>query len=122
MTIALASTIGVLLAYDVPFPLEAGALSMVGLVIWHFVRREVRTDSHLEGEVTQLRDELQQLRADHAQELAALRTEVAEQHHLKHEKATQLAALENALLLVGRAAQRCTCQALDVVAPLFERT
>lgn len=97
----LASTTAVLIAMDVPFPVELTALAMVGLILRVYIGRENKDK------------ELQDRR------LTALEHDASEQRHLKHAQINANVALRGALELVHIEAQRCTCDALAPVLPLI---
>lgn len=111
VTAALVVTVGVLAAAGTPFPVEVGALAMVGLILRWLVRRENLADAGTLGRIDALEAEVAQLRSSES-----------EQRHAKHELIVENAALRNAQTLLVRAARACSCQALHPLIPLLEET
>lgn len=115
-TLVLGAVSGVLLAVDMPTWRELSALAMVGLILrWMIARenrREVRdlnVDAATHRRITSLE-----------RNVGALRREVTEQRHLKHDFEGKVIALQNALKLVRIQARRCSCGALDPIQQLLE--
>lgn len=98
----LASTAGLLLATDVPLPVELTAMGMVGTILLWLIRRENQQDTD-----TQVR-------------LTRLEATEAEQRHLKHALLNRLAGLKGSLLVVKQTAENCSCGAMHPVLPLLE--
>lgn len=108
-TITLASSGATLLAMDVPLPIEMGALVMVGMILRWLIRRENHTEALDEKRLTRLEGRIDELQND-----------VSEQRHLKHTLLNQLAAIRGSILVIRRAAERCTCESMIPVLPVLE--
>lgn len=108
VTLTIASTTGLLLAYDVPLPLELPALAMVGLVLRWLVKREAVADTATLQRITDLEAQLEEMRDEQSQE-----------RHLKHGALNRAIAAEQTLRLVKIAAGRCSCGALDQILSLL---
>jgi signal transduction histidine kinase len=102
-TPVLLSAAGVLLAADVPLPVELSAMAMVGLVLRWLIRRDSRKDRDMEERV-----QLLEQKAD-------------EQRHLKHEFRNRVTVVRGSLELARQAAEHCTCGAMDTVKPLLDQ-
>lgn len=111
VTATLLVTVGALLAAGTPFPVEVGALAMVGLVLRWLVRRENLADAGTLARIDALEAEVAQLRSSES-----------DQRRRKHELIVENAALRNAHTLLARAARACSCQALDPIISLLEET
>lgn len=98
-TYTLASTVAVLAAVDVPFPVELSALAMVGFVLrWALARQNKAHDQH-EDRLSKVEEQL--------------RVKSTEKHAL----ANQITALRTAVKLIIPTAEQCTCGSMERLLP-----
>ena len=100
-TLFLASTAGVMLAADVPLPVEISAMAMVGLFLRWLMQRDSRNDEDVEKRLKKL-----EKHADW-------------QRHLKHVFLNRLAYCRGTFLLVRQQALLCKCGAMTPVLALL---
>lgn len=105
-TYAIISTVGFLIAVEVPLPVEMTALVMVGLVLrWSLSRQNRVHDEH--------EDRLNQIEV----ELAETREAKDIERHLKHAWKNEVTATRATLAMIYPQAARCSCGTME---PLLE--
>lgn len=110
-TLALATTIaGLLLAVQVPLPIEMTALVMVGLVLRWSLGRQTRAANHIDARMTELEGRISKNRA-----------EIDRQRHWKHEFRNQLSGVYATMVMMREAANRCDCEAFDPLIPVLDQ-
>ena len=99
-----------------PTVVQGGALGIVALVVWWFIRS---SDRNYNDDRTD-RDRLAGDKAALEQKLNAANDEIIEQRKLKHDAIGKHAAAFGTLSLVRRTAEKCTCGASAPLLPLLD--
>lgn len=108
--LAIASSIGMIAAMDVPFPVELTALAMVGLVLrWALIRQNRSHDEH-DARISRIEEDLE------VERLARL-----EEKHLKHAWRNEVTSLRATIAMVLPTAQRCSCGTMEPLLPVLQR-
>lgn len=109
-TFTLISTIAMLAAVDVPFPVEMTALAMVGLVLrWSLIRQNRSHDEH-DARLTSIEVELAETRA-----------EKDIQRQLKHAWKNEVTATRAALAVLVPQAAKCECGTMEPLMPVLRK-
>lgn len=101
--IVLVSVSGMMLAYDVPLPVEMTALAMVGVILHFFLRRDA--SSHTKHDIR----------------LTRIEAELDNQRTAKHALRNELTAFRASLAMLLPTAKNCTCGAMASLVPIIER-
>lgn len=99
-----------------PTVVQGGALGIVGLVVWWFIRS---SDRNYNDDRTD-RDRLAGDKAALEQKLDAANDEIVAQRKLKHDAIGKMSAALGTLSLVRKTAEKCTCGAVTSLTPLID--
>lgn len=99
-----------------PTVVQGGALGIVALVVWWFIRS---SDRNYNDDRTD-RDRLAGDKAALEQKLSAAQEEIVEQRKLKHEAIGKQAAAFGTLSLVRSTAEKCACGVMVPLRPLMD--
>jgi hypothetical protein len=99
-----------------PTVVQGGALGIVALVVWWFIRS---SDRNYNDDRTD-RDRLAGDKAALEQKLQAANEEIIEQRRLKHEAIGRYAAAAGTLSLIRKTVDTCNCGAMTPMGPLLD--
>lgn len=109
-TATLASTTGVLLAVDIPFPVELSSLALVAVVLRYFLHRDALSHTHHDERLTAIEEQLNYER-----------DMTSEQRRLKHALQNEVSATRAVISVVVPQAAKCSCGVMEPLIPVLQQ-